>query len=132
MRTCLLLLPMVAMLTSAQSLDFETYRTKVEPIFAKKRPTHARCVVCHSANNSAFRLEPLPPGGTTWTEEQSRKNFGFVTKLVTPGNPSASRLLRQPLAHEAGGEEFHSGGRQFTSKDDPDWKIIADWVSAAK
>ena len=117
---------------AAQTLDFETYRTKVEPIFAKKRPTHARCVVCHSANNSAFRLEPLPPGVTAWTEEQSRKNFAYVSKLVTPGNPATSRLLRQPLAHEAGGEEFHSGGRQFTSKDDPDWKTIADWVAAAK
>jgi hypothetical protein len=117
---------------AAQTLDFETYRTRVEPIFAKKRPTHARCVVCHSANNSAFRLEPLPPGATAWTEEQSRKNFGYVSKLVTPGKPATSRLLLQPLAHEAGGEEFHSGGRQFTSKDDPDWKTIADWVSSAK
>src|SRR5580700_3100710 len=80
---------------AAQTLDFETYRTRVEPIFAKKRPTHARCVVCHSANNSAFRLEPLPPGGTSWTEEQSRKNFGYVSKLVTPGNPATSRLLLQ-------------------------------------
>jgi hypothetical protein len=117
---------------AAQTLDFETYRSKVEPIFAKKRPPHARCVSCHSANNSAFRLEPLPTGATTWTEEQSRKNFGYVSRLVTPGKPATSRLLLQPLAHEAGGEEFHSGGRQFTSKDDPDWKTISDWVSSAK
>jgi hypothetical protein len=27
---------------------------------------------------------------------------------------------------------FHSGGRQFASKDDPDWKAIAQWVSGAK
>lgn len=131
MRICLLL-PVLAAAVSAQSLDFEVYRAKVEPIFAKKRPNHARCVVCHSANNSAFRLEPLPPGATEWTDEQSRKNFSYVSKLVVPGNPGASRLLRQPLAHEAGGEEFHSGGRQFTSKDDPDWKTISDWVAAAK
>ena len=35
-----------------------------------------------------------------------------------------------PLAHEAGGDEFHSGGRQFLSKDDPDWKAMAAWVGA--
>src|SRR4051794_12108215 len=28
----------------AQSLDFETYRTRVEPVFLKKRAGHARCV----------------------------------------------------------------------------------------
>jgi hypothetical protein len=127
-RFCLIVMAAVA--ASAQpSLDFETYRAKVEPVFLKKRPTHARCVVCHAASNNAFRLEPLTPGAKTWTEEQSRKNFATVSRLVTPGNPESSRLLRQPLAHEAGGEEFHSGGRQFQSKDDPDWKAISDWVA---
>ena len=46
----------------AQSLDFETYRTKVEPIFLKKRPTHARCIVCHEGNRTAFRLAALAEG----------------------------------------------------------------------
>ena len=113
----------------AQStLNFETYRTKVEPIFAKKRPGHARCVACHSANNSGFKLQPLPDGATAWTEEQSRKNFESVSRLVKAGDPEGSRLLIHPLAEEAGGDEFHNGGRQFTSKEDPDWKSIADWI----
>ena len=117
---------------SAQSLDFEVYRTKVEPIFLKKRPGHARCAVCHEANNSAFRLELRPPAGSSWTEEQSRKNFAFVKNLVKPGDPDASRLLIHPLAHDAGGDTFHNGGAQFTSKKDPDWQIIAAWVRDAK
>ena len=116
----------------SQSLSFEVYRSKVEPIFAKKRPTHARCIVCHAPSGSAFRLEPLEKDAISWTEEQSRKNFTFVSRLVKPGDPDGSRLLRQPLAHEAGGEEFHSGGRQFANKEDADWKTIADWVRAAK
>jgi hypothetical protein len=117
----------------AQSLDFQVYRTKVEPIFMKKRPTHARCIVCHQgAAGRVFRLEPFSQGATTWNEEQSRKNFELISKLVKPGDPMGSLLLRQPLAHEAGGEEFHSGGRQFASQSDPDWKAIADWVRAAK
>lgn len=116
---------------AAQTLDFETYRTKVEPIFLEKRPGHARCVVCHSANNSAFRLQPLPPGATAYTEEQSRLNFANVSHLVKPGDPDASRLLIHPLSPDAGGDKFHGGGRQFASKDDPEWKTIAAWVGAA-
>jgi hypothetical protein len=116
----------------AQSLDFETYRTQVEPLFAKKRPGHARCFVCHEANNSAFKLQQLAPGTTQWTEEQSRLNFESVSHLVVPGKPTSSPLLMHPLAPDAGGDRFHSGGRQFASQDDPDWKIIAAWVSRAK
>lgn len=117
---------------AAQSLDYDTFKTKVQPIFLQKRPTHARCVVCHEGSSNGFHLQPLDKGATTWTEEQSRKNFEMVSHLVKPGDPDGSRLLKQPLAHEAGGEEFHSGGRQFASKDDPAWKTIADWVRSAK
>jgi hypothetical protein len=124
--------PFAAAQSAAQSLDFETYRTKVEPIFLKKRPPHARCVVCHSANNSAFRLEPLPKGAPAYTEEQSRRNFANVSNLVKPGNPTSSRLLMHPLSREAGGDLFHNGGRQFASQDDPDWNTIANWVGGGK
>jgi len=113
----------------AQSLDFATYRSKIEPIFYKKRPGHARCVACHSAANNSLRLQPLAEGATAYTEEQSRKNFDAVSQLVTPGDPEKSLLLIHPLAQEAGGDLFHSGGRQFTSKDDPDWKAIAAWIN---
>jgi hypothetical protein len=116
----------------AAGLDFETYRTKVEPIFLKKRPGHARCVVCHSANSSAFHLEPFTPGATAWTEEQSRRNFESVSRLVRPGDPAASALLLHPLAPEAGGDYFHGGGRQFASREDAEWRAIAAWVGAAK
>ena len=122
----------VAGLAAAQSLSFEVYRTKVEPIFMKKRQGHARCVACHEASNNAFRLEPRTPGATSWTEEQSRKNFETVSRLVRPGNPTASILLHHPLAKEAGGDIFHSGGRQFTSQDDPDFVAVADWIKQAK
>jgi hypothetical protein len=111
-----------------QSLDFKYYRTRVEPIFLKKRPGHARCVVCHAASNNAFRLQPLPAGSTNWTEEQSRRNFEVVSRLVTPGDATSSRLLLHPLSAEAGGDRFHSGGRQFASQNDPDWRVLADWV----
>jgi len=127
-----LALLMTASAALAQTLDFETYRTRVEPIFLKRRPGHARCVVCHEANNSAFRLQPIPPAGGSWTEEQSRRNFESVSHLVKPGNPGASKLLLHPLSPDAGGDEFHGGGWQFVSQKDPDWMTIADWVRSAK
>ena len=123
-------LAMSASSAQAQALDFETYKARVEPIFLKHRPGHARCVVCHEANNSAFRLQPLKEGSTSWTPEQSRMNYENVIHLVKAGDPEASKLLIHPLAHDAGGDEFHGGGRQFKSKDDPEWKAIADWVKA--
>jgi hypothetical protein len=119
---------LVAGFAAAQALDFEVYRSKVEPIFMKKRGAHARCVSCHSASNSAFKLQELPTGATGWTEEQSRRNFESVSKLVVPGDPEKSKLLKHPLAHDAGGDLFHNGGRQFTSQSDPDFQTIADWI----
>jgi hypothetical protein len=68
-----------------------------------------------------------------WTEEQSRHNFSVVSALVVPGKPDASLLLRMPLAPEAGGlADTHQGGRQFASKDDPDWKNMEAWVRGQK
>ncbi len=127
----LILAACIACVASAQTLDYETFKTTVEPIFVKKRPGHARCVACHSASNNAFHLQPLPPGGK-WTDEQSHMNYESVKKLVNVKNPSASLILIHPLAKEGGGDEFHSGGRQFLSKDDPDWKAIAAWAGAGE
>ena len=117
---------------AAPVLDYEFFKGRVEPIFLKKRAGHTRCYVCHSQSNNAFRLEKLSPGSSFWAEDQSRRNFENVSSLVNPGDPATSLLLLQPLAPERGGNPFHSGGRQFASKHDPDWKTLARWVSGAK
>jgi hypothetical protein len=113
------------------ALDFAFYKARVEPIFLKKKAGHTRCVVCHSESNNFLKLEPLEHGAKVWTEEQSRKNFEAVSKLVNPGEPMVSRLLMHPLAPEGGGDVFHSGGRQFMSVKDPDWKTMAAFVNGA-
>ena len=131
MKTLAALVILAASAASAQTLDFATYKAKVEPIFLKKRPTHARCIVCHQGR-TAFRLSTMAEGQTAFTEEQTRENFQNVARVINLKDPLASPLLKHPLAQEAGGDDFHSGGRQFSSRDDPDWKTIADWIRAAK
>jgi hypothetical protein len=116
---------------AAPKLDYEFFKSRVEPVFLTKRPEHARCYVCHVESNNAFRLERLSAGAHDWTEEQSRRNFEVVSVLVNPGDPGTSRLLLHPLAPEGGGDVFHSGGRQFASKRDPAWRALAAWVNGA-
>jgi YVTN family beta-propeller protein len=113
---------------ASATLEFEMYKLNVEPIFLKERPGHARCYGCHILPNRIFHLETLAPGSANWTDDQSRKNFENTTQQVVPGDPGTSQLLTHPLAPEAGGDPFHSGGRQFASQNDPDWLAIADWV----
>ena len=119
-------------LAAAPGLDFGTFKDRIEPIFLQKRPGHTRCYFCHAESNNGLHLEKLLPGHDTWTEEQSRKNFATVSNLVNPGEPGTSRLLLHPLAPEGGGDAFHSGGRQFADKNDPQWKAIEAWVNGAK
>ena len=113
-------------------LDYQVFKARVEPLFLKHRAGHARCYTCHAESNNSFRLERLAPGAAFWSEDQSRRNFETVSALVVPGDPASSKLLLHPLAPEAGGESYHSGGRQFGSKSDPDWRALAAWVNGRK
>jgi hypothetical protein len=120
--------------TSTQSLDFEVFKTRVEPIFLKRRAGHARCYACHASGTGPQYLVKMSPGSTFWTEDQSHKNFENVSKLVNRDDPMNSRFLIHPLSPMAGGDIAfaHGGGRQFESKDDPDWQTMAEWVSGPK
>src|SRR5947209_17518367 len=106
---------------ASSALDFDAFKTRVEPIFLAKRPGHARCIACHSTG-TPLRFQPLSRGATTWSEEQSRKNFEAVQKEVLPGVPLKRRLLIHPLATAAGGDPFHNGGKHWTSQNDPEWQ----------
>src|SRR6266568_3693074 len=115
--------------TAQASSDLETYRTRIEPIFLKPRQDGVRCYDCHSKLVTRLRLEPFSPGSSSWTEEQSRRNFAVVSQLITPSQPLKSHLLRHPQAQEAGGDAYHTGGKFWASEDDPEWQMLADWVS---
>ena len=116
---------------SEVSLDYEFFKTKVQAVFLAKRPGHARCVVCHTFNNAAFKVVPLSAGATTWNEEQSRRNFELVGRVATPGFLD-SKLIKHPLAEEAGGDPHHGGAQQFASQQDPDWLTLKAFVMGEK
>ncbi len=114
--------------TTAGALDYEFFKARVQPIFLNKKPGNARCYVCHRGSGGTQYLQLLSPGATSWDEEQSRKNFESVKRFVVPGAPTRSRLLMHPLTEEAGGDEFHGGGRHWTSQQNAEWQTLAAWV----
>ncbi len=117
--------------TASSPLDYEFFKSRVEPIFLAKRPGHARCYSCHSTG-TPFRLQRLAPGATTWNDEQSRKNFTAASAMVNTREPEASPLLLNPLAESAGGNHFHPGGKHWDTKNAPEWKILDEWAHGQK
>lgn len=113
---------------AASTLDFEVFRNRVQPILTSVRKGNARCIACHSRGGGNSYLEPLSPGSTTYTEEQSRRNFERIQRLVVPGRPLESPLLINPLAEEAGGSHWHGGGKRWQSQNDAEWRTLAAWV----
>jgi hypothetical protein len=130
--SCALALSAASIAAHAATLDYDYFKAKVQPIFLMKRPGHSPCVVCHAEANNQLKLEKLDPGAKTWNEEESHKNFDTVAKMINAvDDPLQAKILLHPLAPEAGGDAFHSGGRQFESKQDPLWKTIAAFATGA-
>lgn len=111
---------------ASTSLDFEFFKSRVQPIFLAKRPGHARCIACHGSG-TPLRLQPLSPGSTSWSDEESRKNFEAIQRVVVPGSLQ-SRLLMHALDEKAGGDFYHSGGKHWSSQNDAEWQILRAWV----
>ena len=111
---------------ASAKLDYEFFKTRVQPIFLAKRPGHARCIACHGSG-TPLRLQPLSPGSTTWNEEESRKNFDAMQRVAQPGNPK-SRLLIHPLDERAGGDFYHNGGKHWSSQNDAEWQTLRAWI----
>ena len=111
------------------SLDFDYFKSRVQPIFLKKRPGHARCIACHG-QGTPLRLQP-PAASGAWSEEDSRKNFELMRRVVQPGN-AKSRLLVHALDEKAGGDFYHNGGKHWSTQDDPEWQILRNWVMGSR
>lgn len=112
-------------------LDYEFFKTRVQPVFLTKREGHGRCYVCHSNNNARFHVVPLSPGATTWNEAQSRQNFQLIQRVAVPGSID-SPIVMHPLDEKAGGHPHHGGGQQFESQSDPAWQALKAFVLGEK
>jgi hypothetical protein len=114
-----------------ESLDYEFFKSRVQPVFLSKRPGHTRCVVCHTQNNAPFHLVKLSPGANAWNEQQSRQNFQLIQKVAIPGSLD-SPIVHHPLAEQAGGDPHHGGGQQFESQNDPAWQTLKAFIMGQK
>src|ERR1700688_3407585 len=94
-----------SLVPAAGTLDYDYYKAKVQPIFLAKRSGHARCVMCHAEANNMLRLEKLPDGQAAYTEEQTRKNFEMVSKIVQAvDDPLKSKILINQLPRDSGAD----------------------------
>lgn len=116
---------------ASATLDYDFFKTRVQPVFLTKRDGHARCYVCHVNNNVAFHLVPLSPSATTWNEQQSRQNFQLIQRVAVPGVVD-SPIVMHPLDEKAGGHAHHGGGQQFESQSDPAWQTLKAFVMGEK
>jgi hypothetical protein len=104
-------------------VDFEFYRSCVQPIFVNPIDNAMPCTECHSGQ---FAIPN--PANSYWTEEQSRQSFEEILSFVDPGRPDYSRFLHKPLHPNAGGDLMHNGGRRWYSTDDPERQALEAWV----
>ena len=111
---------------SEPTLDFEFFRSCVQPVFANPREGHIRCSNCHSSGLIGFA--PVAQAGKTWSDEEANRAFRTVSRLIIPGNPEQSRFLLKPLHPDGGGSYTHNGPRRWQSRDDPEWRMLAGWV----
>ena len=108
------------------ALDFEFFRACVQPVFASPREGHIRCSNCHAAGQIGFA--PVPQDGNSWSEQEARRAFSTIGRLIINGNPEQSRFLLKPLHPDGGGSYTHNGPRRWQTRDDPEWRMLAQWV----
>ena len=108
------------------TLDFTFFRSCVQPVFANPREGQLRCSSCHSAGQAGFA--PAPQNGKEWSDEEARRAYQAIFRLLIPGNPEQSRFMLKPLHPDGGGSYTHNGVRRWQSRDDPEWRMLAAWV----
>jgi hypothetical protein len=108
------------------TLDFTFFRSCVQTVFATPREGQIRCSSCHSAGQAGFA--PAPQNGKEWNDEEAKRAFQSLFRLLIPGNPEQSRFMLKPLHPDGGGSYTHNGPRRWQSRDDPEWQMLAGWV----
>lgn len=120
-----------AELPAADSADFQA---RVEPELGQRcanpschgtpRPLEVYALFDHRADPGDLATD------TPLTVAEHEANFDRARAFLVPGDPTASLLLRKPLAPEAGGVAHGDGLVVYVTDDDPGWQAIADWAGA--
>jgi len=108
------------------TLDFEFYRSCVQQMYQTPRYGQLSCQQCHAGGFAGFA--PRAANGTAWTEQEARRGFEAIQRVILPGDPVQSRWLLKPLHPDGGGSYTHNGVRRWQSRDDPEWQMMAAWV----
>jgi hypothetical protein len=107
-------------------LDFDFFRACVQPVFASPREGQIKCSNCHNAGMIGFA--PPPQDGKAWNDQEAKRAFSTISRLIIPGNPEQSRFMLKPLHPDGGGSYTHNGPRRWQSRKDPEWQMLAGWV----
>ncbi|MGH9217731.1 MAG: hypothetical protein ACRD1W_00415 [Vicinamibacterales bacterium] len=107
-------------------LDFDFFRACVQPVFANPREGHIKCSNCHAGGLIGFA--PVPQDGKAWSDQEARRAFSTIARLILAGNPEQSRFMLKPLHPDGGGSYTHNGPRRWQSRKDPEWQMLAGWV----
>ena len=91
-------------------LDYEIFKSQVQPILIGARKGNARCSACHAGGGGNSYLEPLPPG--TDDLHRGTKSPQLRARVAPRGAGGAAeeRAARQPAGSWGGGGEWHGGG----------------------
>jgi hypothetical protein len=108
------------------ALDFDFFRSCVQQVFASPREGHIRCSNCH--NTGLVGFAPPPRDGKAWNDDEAKRAFQTLSRLIIPGNPEQSRFLLKPLHPDGGGSYTHNGPRRWQTRSDPEWQMLAGWV----
>lgn len=109
--------PSQASTDPASDVDFEFFRACVHPIFFQVTPDGLACANCHV---------------NEFTQTDPQDSWSAVDRLIEPGRPTQSRLLMHPLHPDGGGDYVHNGVRRWLTQDDPEWRMLAAWVSGER
>ena len=107
-------------------VDFAFFRACVQKVFVTPREGHIACTNCHAGGLVGFA--PPPQNGKTWSDEEAKRAFQSISRVIIPGNPEQSRFLLKPLHPDGGGTYTHNGPRRWPSQKDPEWQMLAGWV----
>ncbi len=107
-------------------LDFDFFRACVQPVFANAREGHIKCSNCHAAGLIGFA--PLAQDGRAWNDQEAKRAFSTISRLIIAGNPEQSRFLLKPLHPDGGGSYTHNGPRRWPSRNDPEFQMLSQWV----